>query len=124
MLFFNRGVSFDAKRDIPSLEGKVIFVTGGNSGLGKQSILDFARHNPAEIWLAARDVNKAKAAIDDVKKEVPNANIKHIELDLMSLESVRNAAKSFLEQANRLDILCRPPMNHTTSSSHMLFNYY
>ena len=107
MLFFNRGVSFNPKTDIPSREGKVILVTGGNSGLGKQSVLEFARHEPAQIWLAARDSDKAKTAIDDVKKEVPNANIKHIELDLTSLDSVRNAAKTLLEQSERLDLLCR-----------------
>ncbi|EON99713.1 putative short-chain dehydrogenase reductase protein [Phaeoacremonium minimum UCRPA7] len=105
MLFFNRGVSFNPKTDIPSLEGKVILVTGGNSGLGKQSVLEFARHEPAQIWLAARDSDKAKTAIDDVRKEVPNANIKHIELDLTSLDSVRNAAKTLLEQSDRLDLL-------------------
>ena len=108
MPFFSRGVSFTAKTDIPSLEGKVILVTGGNSGLGKQSILEFARHGPAQIWLAARSAGKAKAAIDDIKKEIPDANITPLDIDLTSLESVKNAAKVFREKSDRLDLLCTP----------------
>ena len=114
MPFFSRGVSFTPTSDIPPLEGKVILVTGGNSGLGKQSILEFARHRPLQIWLAARSADKAKTAIDDIKKEVPDANITPLDLDLTSLESVKNAAKVFREKSDRLDILCRLCIIQTT----------
>lgn len=101
---FSGGVSFTAN-DIPSLEGKVILVTGGNSGLGKHSVLEFARHGAKEIWLASRSVEKSDQAIEDIKKEVPNVNIKPLSLDLTSLESVRNAARTFTQSSKRLDIL-------------------
>lgn len=105
VMFFSNSVSFDPKKDIPSLENKVILVTGGTNGLGKQSVLEYARHQPAEIWLAARNLEKAQAAADEVKKSVPGAQIKLLELDLASLESVKTAAKKFTEECNRLDIL-------------------
>jgi NAD(P)-dependent dehydrogenase (short-subunit alcohol dehydrogenase family) len=101
---FSGGVSFTAS-DIPSLEGKVILVTGGNSGLGKQSVLEFARHGAKEIWLASRSTEKSDEAIADIKKEVPDANIKPLSLDLNSLESVRNAARTFTQSSEQLDIL-------------------
>lgn len=101
---FSGGVSFTAS-DIPSLEGKVILVTGGNSGLGKQSVLEFARHGAKEIWLASRSTEKSDEAIADIKKEVPDANIKPLSLDLTSLESVRNAARTFTQSSEQLDIL-------------------
>jgi retinol dehydrogenase 12 len=47
--FFKSSVPFTPKTDIPSLKSKVIIVTGGNSGLGKQAILEFARHDPEAI---------------------------------------------------------------------------
>lgn len=101
---FSGGVSFTAS-NIPSLEGKVILVTGGNIGLGKQSVLEFARHGAKEIWLASRSAEKADQAIQDIKKEVPDANIKPLSLDLTDLESVRNAARTFAQSSQQLDIL-------------------
>ncbi|KAF2874874.1 hypothetical protein BDV95DRAFT_486377 [Massariosphaeria phaeospora] len=102
----SNSVSFNAAQDIPDLAGKVILVTGGNIGLGKQCILEYARHNPAQIWLAARNLEKAQAAVDEIQKQLPTpAPIKLLQLDLSSLESVKKAATTFLAEAPRLDIL-------------------
>ncbi|KAH8898198.1 NAD(P)-binding protein [Thozetella sp. PMI_491] len=104
--FGGGGVTFNSAKDIPSLRDKVILVTGGSSGLGKQSILDLARHGPARIFLAARDLDKAAAAIDDIKKAAPDAApIEPLELDLASLASVKKAAAAFTSRSQRLDIL-------------------
>jgi NAD(P)-dependent dehydrogenase (short-subunit alcohol dehydrogenase family) len=84
----------------------VILVTGGNLGLGKQCVLEYARHNPAQIWLAARNVEKAKAAVEEIQKQLPKpAPIKLLELDLSSLQSVKDAASTFLAESDRLHIL-------------------
>ncbi|KXH67161.1 short-chain dehydrogenase/reductase, partial [Colletotrichum salicis] len=101
----SKSVKFNPDADIPSLKGKVILVTGGNSGLGKQSILEFAKHNPKEIWLGARNPSKATETIDDIKAQVPNAPIKFIQMDLGSFHSIRESSKIFLQQSHRLDIL-------------------
>jgi retinol dehydrogenase 12 len=98
-------VQFTTSRDIPSLEGKEILVTGGNIGLGKQSILEFARHKPQRIWLAARSPEKAEAAIAEVKSEVPDAPVEFLQLDLASFDSIKVAAQRVLESSQRLDIL-------------------
>ncbi|KAJ4391070.1 hypothetical protein N0V93_004684 [Gnomoniopsis smithogilvyi] len=98
------GVQYTAN-DIPSLKGKVFIVTGGNSGLGKQSVLDLARHEPQEIWLTARTVEKADEAIKDIKTKVPDANIKPLAMDLSSLESIKAAARTFVAASKRLDVL-------------------
>lgn len=105
MSFCNKSISFNPVKDIPSLAGKVILVTGGNSGLGKQSVLDFARHEPREIWLAARNADKARHAVKEIQQEVPGAPIKILELDLTSFESVKQAAAAFTRDSDRLDIL-------------------
>ncbi|KAJ5380111.1 uncharacterized protein N7496_002539 [Penicillium cataractarum] len=105
MGLFSKSVSFSPAKDIPSLEGKVILVTGGNNGLGKQSLLAFAHHNPSEIWLAARNLSKASVAADEIKRMVPKTSVRVLELDLASFHSIKAAANIFLSQANRLDIL-------------------
>jgi NAD(P)-dependent dehydrogenase (short-subunit alcohol dehydrogenase family) len=103
---FFKSVSFNPASDIPSLASKVILVTGANIGLGKQSILEYARHSPRAIYLAARNPAKAQAAIDEIQAQLPTpANIKVLELDLSSLDSVRKAAAKFTAEEERLDIL-------------------
>lgn len=95
---------FTAK-DIPDLSGKVFVVTGANSGLGLQSVLDLARHGPKEIWLTSRTTEKANQAIQEIKKEVPTANLKPLSLDLSSFESIKSAARNFTQSSQRLDVL-------------------
>lgn len=104
MVFSSKSMSFNAEH-IPSLNGKVILVTGGNVGLGKQCVLDFSRHNPSQIWLAARNLDRAEAAAHEIKQQVPDAPIKLLELDLTSFESVKKAVKIFYSESDRLDIL-------------------
>ncbi|KAL4953684.1 hypothetical protein BDW69DRAFT_205697 [Aspergillus filifer] len=108
MNFGKRSIPFNPDQDIPSLEGKTILVTGGNIGLGKQSALQYAKHNPSFIWLAARSRDKAEVAIDEIKSQLPQdtkANIKFLELDLASFDSIREAARRVLADSDRLDIL-------------------
>ncbi|OBT61004.1 hypothetical protein VE03_09725 [Pseudogymnoascus sp. 23342-1-I1] len=100
------GVIFDPDRDIPDLSGKVILVTGGNAGLGKETILRLAKHNPEKIFLGARSRPKAENAISSLKASVPNnVNICWLPLDLTSIKSIRDAAEQFNAQSSRLDIL-------------------
>jgi NAD(P)-dependent dehydrogenase (short-subunit alcohol dehydrogenase family) len=106
MLFRNnKSVSFNPERDIPALTDKVILVTGANVGLGKQAVLEFARHKPRLILLGARSVQKANAAAEEIKQQVPGAAIQVLELDLASFASVKQAAATVLSTCPRLDIL-------------------
>ncbi|EDU48246.1 FabG Dehydrogenase with different specificities related to short-chain alcohol dehydrogenase [Pyrenophora tritici-repentis] len=98
--------SFNPAQDIGSLEGKVILVTGGNAGLGKQTIAYLSAHNPARIYLAARSESKAREAVTSIKSSVPNAcEIVHLPLDLTSFTSIAEAASTFKARESRLDIL-------------------
>jgi len=100
------GKSFDPAKDIGSLDGKVILVTGGNAGLGKQTIAYLAAHKPMRIYLAARTESKARDAISDIKNSVPNAcEILFLPLDLTSFSSIADAASTFKSQESRLDVL-------------------
>ncbi|KAH8807927.1 oxidoreductase [Xylogone sp. PMI_703] len=95
----------DSKKDIPSLEGKVVIVTGGTSGLGQQSDLEFARHGAKQLWLASRNLEKIESVISDIKKELPDASISPLELNLASFESIQKAAKTIIAETDRIDIL-------------------
>lgn len=77
----------------------------GNIGLGKETITQLAKHNPKEIFLAARTPSKAQAAIEDIKRAVPDGNVSYLKLDLNSFASIKNAADEFKTRASRLDLL-------------------
>ncbi|KAI9713576.1 MAG: hypothetical protein M1820_000958 [Bogoriella megaspora] len=96
---------FNPSKDISDLSGKVIIVTGGNTGIGKASIDALAKHNPSKIYLTARNAEKAKDAIKDIQQSSPNISVSFLECDLNSLASVRAAAKTFASESQRLDIL-------------------
>lgn len=105
-LFSGRSsVSFNPTSDIPSLAGKTILVTGGNAGLGKQSVLQYARHKPSLIRLAGRSAAKGQEAIEEVNRQFPEASIRFLELDLASFDSIRKATSQVLSVSDRLDIL-------------------
>lgn len=98
-------VTFDTDKDIPSLNGKVILVTGANNGLGKQAICEYAKHHPKQIWLAARNVSAAQEVVDEIHEHIPDSPVKILEMDLTSFASVKKASQRFLAECDRLDIL-------------------
>ena len=97
---------FNPDTDIPSLANKVILVTGGNNGLGKESISQLARHQPAKIFMCARSEEKATAAIKDIQSQLKDkVDIEFLPCDLASLKSVQKAAEIVNSKSSRLDIL-------------------
>ncbi|RFU79338.1 nadp-binding domain [Trichoderma arundinaceum] len=48
--------------DIGDLSGKVILVTGGTDGIGKQSVISLAKHAPSHIYFSGRDEKAAEQA--------------------------------------------------------------
>ncbi|KAL6851385.1 hypothetical protein ACO1O0_008513 [Amphichorda felina] len=100
-------MAFDPLTDIPDLSGKVILVTGGNTGLGAATIRFLARRNPSAIYLCARPVSisSAETLVSSIEESFPDPNIKILPLDLSSLENVKTFAARFLQEAPRLDLL-------------------
>jgi len=90
--------------DIPDLTGKTVIVTGGNSGLGFESVKAFALKG-ARVILACRSVAKGEEAKKQIVKFLPAADIQVMELDLTDLKSIRNFAIKFKQNHSRLDVL-------------------
>jgi len=70
------------------LSGKIAIITGGNTGLGKETVRVLALHK-AHVIIACRDIKKGNESINEIKKQNANADIECLELDLASLESIR-----------------------------------
>jgi len=91
--------------DIPDLSGKTIVVTGGNSGIGYEAALEFARKK-ADVILACRDLGKARTAAAQISTSAPGAKVEVMELDLSNLASVRGFSDAFHLQHQALHVLC------------------
>ncbi len=90
--------------NMPDQSGKSIVVTGGNSGLGYESVKAFASKG-AEVVLASRSSEKGEAAKNEILKETPKGKITVMELDLGDLESVKRFASEFKKSHEKLDVL-------------------
>ncbi|KAJ1565303.1 hypothetical protein HK096_003541 [Nowakowskiella sp. JEL0078] len=83
---------------------KVAIVTGGNAGLGFATVEGLARSN-IKVYMASRNEDKAKSAIEKIKASNPSANVLFLKLDLSDWKQTKSAAQLFLESEERLDIL-------------------
>src|SRR5437899_11157314 len=86
------------------LSGKRALVTGASGGLGRETARALAAAG-ATVVLAARNVEKTKAAVQSIREHVPTAALESLPLDLASLASVRRFALSVLSAHDRLDFL-------------------
>jgi len=89
-----------------NLKGKRILVTGVSAGIGVQTARSLVAH-AAEVVGAARDLNKAKAATEQVSKAAAanGGSFSLIELDLANLKSVRACADQLLANGEAFDVV-------------------
>jgi len=92
-------------RDMPDLKGRVIAVTGANSGLGIEASRGFAGRG-ARVVMACRNAAKAEDARQKILAEHPSATVEVMTLDLASLASARQFAQDLAQRTDRLDVLC------------------
>ncbi|KAG2502753.1 hypothetical protein JM16_009594 [Phytophthora kernoviae] len=114
---------------IPSLTGKVVIVTGANSGIGFITALELARKQ-AHVVLACRNVERGQQAVNAIKTELGgtiHSAVEFMELDLSDLHNVQNFGETFLTKFGRLDILVNnagvlvPSQTHTAEGLEMQF---
>jgi protochlorophyllide reductase len=96
-------MSWSAK-DMPDQSGRVAVVTGANSGLGKEITTRLADRG-ALVIMACRNTEKAHDAADDIRREVPHAQLELLTLDLADLASISACADAVRSGHDRLDLL-------------------
>jgi len=92
----------DSKRR--NLTNQVIIVTGGNSGVGYEALVECCAQG-AQVIMASRNEAKALAAIQLLQSTQPNAAVTYMPLNLDNLSSIHAFVDSFTSNYDRLDVL-------------------
>ena len=111
---------------LPDQTGRVALVTGANSGIGEPTASALGRAG-ARVIIACRSQDKAEAALERLRKDVPEGDFTSLPLDLADLASVRACAEAFGAQEQRLDLLINnagvmiPPYSKTKDGFELQF---
>lgn len=91
-------------RHIRPLDGRLVVVTGANSGLGLETARALAGAK-AHVVMACRDTHKGERAAASIKRDYPDARLEVAALDLADLDAVARFAAQFSAAHSRLDLL-------------------
>ncbi|KAJ5280125.1 NAD(P)-binding protein [Penicillium angulare] len=92
--------------NIPSQTGKVILITGAASGIGLE-LAKILYRKGAKIYIASRSEEKARTAIQNIQRDVPqrDGELVFLQLDLDDLTTIKATVETFREKESKLDIL-------------------
>ena len=89
---------------IPDQTGRTAVITGANTGLGYETAAALAAKG-AHVVLAVRNLDKGEDAARRIEQASPAARVDLQELDLTSLDSVRDAAEQLKSEHDTIDLL-------------------
>jgi len=111
---------------MPDQTGKIILITGANSGIGLEAAKWLAGKG-AQLILACRDPVRAGQAAEQVRAVTGSGPVSVVPLDLADLTSVHACVSQVAEQVSRLDVLINnaglmaPPLGRTRDGFEMQF---
>ena len=113
-------------KNISDQNGKLVLVTGANSGLGFEVTRALVRKG-ATVLMACRNLEKGQEAAAKVRAEHPKGEVRLMQLDLADLGSVKRFAEEFHSQYDHLDLLVNnagvmvPPYGQTADGFELQF---
>jgi NAD(P)-dependent dehydrogenase (short-subunit alcohol dehydrogenase family) len=86
------------------MDGKVVVLTGGTSGIGQVAAVELARRG-ARIILIARDRSRAAEALADINVAGPDVAHRAVYADLSSIDQTRRVGAEIVAAEPRVDVL-------------------
>jgi NAD(P)-dependent dehydrogenase (short-subunit alcohol dehydrogenase family) len=93
-----------SETDIPDQAGRVAIVTGGNGGLGLETVRQLGRKG-AHVIMAARNMSKATKAAAEIRPDVSDSLLEVRNLDLASMASIEEFATGVTSTYKSIDLL-------------------
>lgn len=93
-----------ADADGKGVGGKIVLITGGNAGIGKEAAVGLASLG-ARVLITSRSEERGRAARDEIVERSGNPEVDVMALDLASFRSIRAFASDILARHDRLDVL-------------------
>jgi NAD(P)-dependent dehydrogenase (short-subunit alcohol dehydrogenase family) len=110
----------DLVATVPDMSGKLVVITGSNSGLGFGLTRRLSAAG-ADVVMAIRNRAKGEKAIEEIRATVPDAKLTIKSLDLSSLAAVAALGEQLNAEGRPIDILInnagvmQPPERDTTA---------
>lgn len=95
------------------MQGKVVIITGGNAGIGRETARALAAQG-ASVVLAVRNVEAGEDAKRDIIETTGNPRVEVMRVDLARLADVRRFAAEFKRTHDRVDVLVNNAGFHTS----------
>jgi NAD(P)-dependent dehydrogenase (short-subunit alcohol dehydrogenase family) len=93
-------------KNLKSMEGKHIVITGASKGLGRQLALDFAREGAGALSLIARHADLLHKVREEIRDISPQTKVVTLAADLGDAKAVERVAASTLSEfQGRVDVL-------------------
>lgn len=86
------------------MDGKVVVITGANSGMGKE-MSTYAAAKGAKVYLMCRNPERAEAAKNDIMKKTMNDQIHVLLADTSELAQIHKAVKELQAREEKVDCL-------------------
>src|SRR5690606_16059176 len=83
---------------------KICFITGGNSGIGKQAAIQFAQKG-CFVIIGVRDVERGAIALSEIKKQTDSNSVELLHINMSSQLSIRNASRELHKKFSVIDVL-------------------
>jgi 3-hydroxy acid dehydrogenase/malonic semialdehyde reductase len=109
------------------LSGKTVLITGASSGIGKSTVLEFARTSPENLKLivTARRIDTLKQLAEEINKEFGSGvKVLAVQLDISKPDQVRGFVSRLPEEFQHIDVLvnnayvsrCKVPVHDADKS--------
>jgi retinol dehydrogenase 12 len=86
------------------MKGKICVVTGANSGIGRELTRQLA-HQGAHVVMVCRNPERAREALEDVRRTTRTESVEVLIADLSSMAQVRQVAAEIRSRFSRVDVL-------------------